>query len=173
MIATLESDPLAMYTLEGQKEVILTAEFAGAWWKVMVDARNEEKRRNVDLKTTRSISEHSWSDEHGAKVNSVEKYNYPLQTAIYSEIDRLANGRPEYDWWPFYIVAVSKESVPDKAVVHMHDSDRYISELGQIKANMPRILTVKSHKAEPIRCEKCDYCRSTKKLAGAVYYKNL
>ena len=57
MIATLERDELAMYCLEGSKEKIITFEMFGAWWKVMLDVQNNERRRIVDLKTTRSITE--------------------------------------------------------------------------------------------------------------------
>ncbi len=171
MIVCLESDPLAMYMLEGQKEVIFTAWFAGAMWKVMVDAYNPDRQRMVDLKTTRSITEHHWSDVHHAKVSFVEQYNYVLQAALYCEIERLANGRE--DWLDFYAVAVSKETVPDKAVIDLRDPDRYQQELDKVMVSMPRIILVKSGVEKPIRCECCDYCRSTKVLAGAVHYSEL
>ena len=89
MIETLQSDPFALYVLEGQKEVIYTAEMFGCWWKVMIDSHNPDKRRNVDLKTTRNITEKVWSDEDHAKVSFVEKYGYLVQATLYSEIERL------------------------------------------------------------------------------------
>jgi hypothetical protein len=173
MIAALESDPLCMYMLQGDKEVILTAELYGATWKVMLDVRNRQRRRNVDLKTTKSIREKSWSQALESRVSFVEQYKYVFQSAIYSEIERLADGRPEYDWYDMYIVAVSKECVPDKEVIDMRDPERYIRELDTVRACMPRILQVKAGEIEPIRCERCDYCRSTRKLKGAVHYTEL
>lgn len=173
MIATLESDPMIMYMLEGQKEVIFTAEFAGATWKVMLDVYNPERRRSTDLKTTKSIREKSWSDAHGARVSFVETYKYVFQAALYSEIERLATGRGRDDWFDFYVVAVSKESVPDKEIIDLRDPDRYIIELAQVELNMPRILAVKAGQVEPVRCERCNYCKSTRKLAGAVHYSKL
>lgn len=173
MIATLENDPLCMYTLEGEKEVILTAEFAGVVWKVMLDVVNRDRRRSVDLKTTKSIREKHWNPDIGEKQSFIEQYKYPLQASIYSEIERIASGRPEGDWYNFYIVAVSKECVPDKEVIDMHDPERYAVELEQIRLNMSRILAVKNKEIEPFRCERCDYCRSTRKLSGAIHYREL
>jgi hypothetical protein len=173
MIATLAADPLCMYMLEGQKEVVFTAEFAGAKWRVMVDVYNPERRRIVDLKTTRSIWEATWSERHGGRVSFIEHYDYPLQAALYCEIERRASGRPEGDWFEFYMVAVSKDAVPDKEVIDLRDPERYQKELDGIKGNMQRISLVKSGELEPIRCESCDYCRATKVLRGAVYYADI
>lgn len=173
MIETLEADPLVLYMLQGQKEVILTAEFAGAIWRVMLDVHNPERRRNVDLKTTSSIYELKWSPEHMARVSFVEQYKYPLQAALYSEIERIANGRPEGDWFDFFAVAVSKEAVPDKEVIDMRDPERYMQELEAVKEHMPRVLAVKSGQVEPVKCGRCDYCRSVKQLSGAVHYSQL
>jgi hypothetical protein len=173
MIAALEADPLCMYMLEGEKEVIFTARFAGCLWKIRADVHRPDRRRMVDLKTTRSIREHAWNDYYRAKANFVENYKYLLTAAIYCEIERLASERPEYDWLEYYLVAVSKESVPDKEVISLIDPDRYVFELDQVRQNMPHILDVKNRKIEPTRCERCNYCRSTKVLTGAVHYSEL
>jgi len=173
MIATLENDPFAMYTLTGQKEVIFTAEFAGCKWKVMADVHNVEKRRMVDLKTTRSIREKFWNAEVKDKVSFIEQYNYLLQAALYSEIERLANGRDEGDWLNFFMVAVSKEDHPDKEVIDLSDPTRWAYDLEVIKGNMPRILAVKTGDVEPVRCGYCDFCRSTKRLTKAIHYTEL
>jgi hypothetical protein len=173
MIATLQNSPLAMYTLEGVKEVILTAEMFGTPWKVMLDAYNPEKRRIADLKTTRSITEHYWNEEFRIKESFVEHYSYVTQSAIYSEVERIAGGRPPEDWFDFYIVAVSKQDYPDKAVIDMRGPERYIQELMDIEKNMPRILAVKNGEVEPVRCNVCSYCRSTKRLTKTIHYSAL
>ena len=173
MIECLARDEMAMYCLEGEKEVIVTASMFGATWKVMLDVQNNERRRIVDLKTTRSVTEHVWDEELRKKVSFVEFYKYPLQNAIYTEIERLAMGRAEGDWSKFLIVAVSKEKYPDKAVINMTDPERLVKELADVEANMPRILAVKAGIEEPVRCEVCDYCRSTKMLSGAIHYTEL
>lgn len=173
MIATLERDELAMYCLEGEKEKIITFEMFGCQWKIMLDVQNNERRRIVDLKTTKSITEKVWDEETRKKVSFVEAYSYPLQMAIYAEGERIAMGRPEGDYSEFLIVAVSKEKQPDKAIINMTDHERLIKELAQVEANMPRILAVKAGEVEPVRCEVCNYCRSTKQLTGAIHYSEL
>ena len=180
MIECLERDPFAMFCLEGEKEVIVTAEMFGCWWKVMLDVQNNERRRIVDLKTTRSVTEHVWvevEDAFGKKVNRkvsfVEAYRYPLQNAIYSEVERIAMGRSEGDWSEFLVVAVSKEKSPDKAIINMTDPERLVRELAEVERNMPRILAVKAGEVEPIHCGQCDYCRSVKVLTKAIHYSEL
>jgi hypothetical protein len=171
MIATLEADPMAMYMLQGEKEIIFTARFAGCLWKIRIDSYRPEKRRIVDLKTTRSIREKIYDPFYNAKVSFVEMYDYVRNAALYCEIERLAVGRE--GWLDFYLVAVSKENVPDKEIISLIDPEAYRHFLGEIQEKMPRILNVKNRKVEPTRCERCDYCRSTKVLAGAVHYSEL
>lgn len=173
MIDCLKRDPFAMYCLEGQKEVIVTAELFGAPWKVMLDVQNNDRRRIVDLKTTRSVTEHVWDEVVRKKVSFVEAYQYPLQMALYCEVERIAMGRDEDDWSEFLIVAVSKEKSPDKAIINMTDPERLIIELETVAKNMPRIIAVKAGLEEPKRCECCDYCRSTKILSEIVHYTKL
>ena len=173
MIDCLQKDDFAMFCLEGEKEKIITFEMFGAPWKIMLDVQNNERRRIVDLKTTKSITEKVWDEETRKKVSFVEAYSYPLQMAIYAEGERIAMGRDEGDWSEFLIVAVSKEKQPDKAIINMTDTDRLIKELAQVEANMPRILAVKSGEVEAVRCEGCDYCRSTKQLTAAIHYSEL
>ena len=173
MIATLERDELACYCLEGEKEVIVTAFMYGCWWKVMLDVQNNERRRIVDLKTTRSVTEHVWDEEIRKKVSFVEFYKYPLQSCIYSEVERLAMNREPGDYSEFLIVAVSKEKQPDKAIINMTDNARLVEELAKVEVNMPRILAVKAGVEEPVFCGQCDYCRSVKQLTGAIHYSEL
>lgn len=172
MIQTLQSDPFAMHTLSGEKEVILTGELFGVPWKAMLDVYVPGKRI-VDLKTTKSIRDLHWSDEHRGKVTFIEQYNYFQQVAVYSELERVNAGRPEEDWLDFYMVAISKEAVPDKEVISLVDPERIGVELAKIGVHMPRIIAVKEGRVEPFRCGVCDYCRSTKVLSKAVYYTEL
>ena len=172
MIETLEADPFVMHTLDGEKEVIQTAEIDGIPFKSMFDVYVPGKRI-VDLKTTKSIRELQWSQEHGGKVTFIEQYNYFKQVAIYLEVERINAGRPEGDWLDFYMVAVSKEKVPDKEVINLTDHDRVGVELAKIKADFPRIKAVKSGRVEPIGCGCCDYCRSVKRITRAIDYREL
>jgi hypothetical protein len=171
MIATLASDPMCMFALEGQKEVIMTAELFGAMWKIRMDTYNPERHRIVDLKTAKSIREMVWSAEQWAKVSFVEAYGYLTQLAIYCEVERRATG--EKGWAEPLIVAVSKEDPPDKAIISLLDEPRFEQELEIIRDKMPRIIAVKGGEIAPRRCEKCAWCRSTKKLAKVMHYSEL
>jgi hypothetical protein len=169
MINTLKNSELCMYALEGDKEVIITAEFAGAPWKIKIDAYNPDKGRFADLKTLRSIRDKHWLPEEGW-VSIVQAYGYVRQFALYAEIERIATGR-EMPLDPF-IVAVSKEDPPDKEVISI-DQNSMVYELELITENMPRILKVKNGIVEPKRCEKCKHCRLTKVLKTTTHYMDL
>jgi len=175
MIATLEADPKVMYYLRGNKEQIMTAEMFGVQWKIMIDVCSEMLDYLLDLKTCRSISEWGWqwneAESRNTKVSFIEEWQYPIQMAVYSEVERLARNRDTYK--DFYIVAVSKEKIPDHAIIDLTDPERRELELNRIKENLPRILAVKSGQEPPRRCERCDYCRRTKMVGRPVYYTEL
>ncbi|WP_459929875.1 PD-(D/E)XK nuclease-like domain-containing protein [Desulfosporosinus burensis] len=173
MIDCLQEDPFVMSYLDGEKETIMTAELYGAPWKISMNVLSSERRQIMDLTTTRSITEKVWDDVARKKLSFVEAYKYPLKMAIYSEIERLAMGRDPRDWSEFLIVAVSKEKSPDKAIINLTDVARLEVELAHVELAMPRIIRVKAGLEEPIRCERCDYCRSTKVLTAAVHYLEL
>lgn len=169
MIKTIENDPLCMFILQGQKEVIMTAEFAGAQWKIKMDNYNPERLRFSDIKTVQSITKETW-DPEGGYVSFVQAQGYTTQMALYAEIERRTVGRD--GWIEPYIVAVSKEDPPDKAVISINalDVDR---ELESIQTRMPRLIEVKAGRKEPIRCESCRYCRETKRLNKIIHYSEL
>jgi hypothetical protein len=170
MIAALESDAFCMMMLEGQKEVIMTAEMFGAPWKIKIDSYKPEDSI-VDLKTTRSIWEQQWDSFYNCKVSFIEMYRYFTQFAIYTEVERLATGGDKR--LSSYIVAVSKETPPDKAIIDLSDEMRIQSELLAIKNNMPRILAVKSGEVNPKRCGHCAYCRSINRVTDIISYRDL
>lgn len=173
MIAALEDDPYAMNFLQGEKRVIVTADLFGAPWRACLDVYRPEARQIIDIKTARSMGEKIWDDRARAKVTFLETYGYLRQAALYGEIERLAHSRGEGDWCDTYILAVTKESPPDKELISLVDRDRFAQELSYIAAHMPRILAVKGGEAEPLRCGTCSYCRGTKVLDHAIHYSAL
>lgn len=62
-------------------------------------------------------------------------------------------------------MAVTKESQPDKAVLHF-DSGRFDFEKEYVQTMLPSIIEAKQGRKKPHRCDKCEYCRATKKLEG-------
>jgi hypothetical protein len=171
MIACLATDPKVMFYLQGGKEVILTAEMFGVPWKVKIDVDNPGLNYLADLKTTKSITDKIWSDSERKYVSFIEEWQYMIQVAVYSEIERIARGRDE--WRDFYCIAVSKEKVPDHAIIDLTDHGRVQEELDKIRDNLPRIMQVKSGELEPARCEHCDYCRQTKRIDKIIHYTEL
>lgn len=171
MIATLEKDEFCMAFLQGEKEVIVTAEYAGAMWKAKLDVLNEEQGFFTDLKSTKSIKELQWSEKWRQRVSFIEEYSYMLQVAVYAELERIYSGRK--DWLRPLMVAVSKEDPPDKEVIDLADNSRLNMELDQVEANLPRILAVKSGLETPHRCGVCRYCRMTKRVEKMITYIDL
>jgi hypothetical protein len=165
MIATLENDELVKQARKGQKEVIQTAELFGVPWKAMFDIYNPEKKVIVDLKTTRNI--HS---KFGGNENFITHYDYLLQMAIYCEIDRI--NRKADDYFQPHIIAVSKEEIPDKAVILL-GTEFIEDKLLETEILMDRVKAVWQGREQPARCEECDYCRATKKLEKTIFYMDL
>jgi len=170
MLEKLHNDPFSMFVLDGQKEVIMTAELYGVPFKIRIDSYAPDRGRLADLKTTKGIREKYWSNRYGGWVSFVEAYDYLLQMAVYCEVERIATGRD--GWLEPLMVAVSKEDVPDLAVIRF-DEHRLRIELEIMEHKLPRIMEVKTGIAQPIRCEKCRYCRETKRLTGTIHFADL
>ena len=169
MIKVLEDDPFCMMALDGEKEVIMTGELFGLPWKIRIDVLNRAQNRFADLKTVKDIHAKHWVPEVGY-CSFVEAYGYITQMAVYSEIERQNRGGD--GWLENYIVAVSKEDVPNKAVITI-DEGSLINELEVVEKKLNRIRQVKHEGAKPIRCEKCRYCRMTKKVDSVMHYSEL
>jgi len=167
MIKSLQGDPFVMDFLQGSHEILMTGELFGVEWKIMIDVYNPERERFADLKTVRSIYEKYWLD--GKKMSFVEYFGYITQMAVYQEIE--GQNRLGIPLQP-YIIAVSKETAPDRAVIYI-DQDTLDTELADVKQRMKRIIQVKNAEVMPRRCERCDYCRKTKKLNQAIHYSKI
>lgn len=163
MIETLKKDEFAMYAMDGEKELIFTAELFGVKWKSKIDSINHSRNSFTDLKTTRSLSQRYWSDKYGKYVSFIEAWDYVLQMAMYREIIYQNTG----NYYSPYVVAVTKEDPPDKAVLHF-DESRFQFELDYVEHMIERFAQVKSGAVEPTRCETCVYCRQTKLLQGTI-----
>ena len=162
MIKTLEADKVCMNFLTGDKEVIVTGELFGQQWKAKVDVLNLEKGFFSDLKTTQDI----YKKYNG--LTFVEKYGYIEQMAIYRELIKQQFGK---DLMP-YIVAVTKEDTPNKAVIRI-DKSYTMPKLEEIEFYMGRIAKVKNGLEKPVGCGKCDYCKSVSKVTKILTLEDL
>ena len=170
MIETLSKDPLIEKVREGQKEVTFTGELYGAKWKIMIDIYNPSSKYFADLKTTRSIQMKYWNEELKIKQNFIEYYDYLLQMAVYAEIERQNRGGEDY--LQPHIIAVSKEEIPDKAVI-LVGTEFIKDKLLEIESLLPHFIRVKEGEEVPTRCGHCDYCRSTKQISKIIHYTEL
>nr|DAP39348.1 MAG TPA: Putative exonuclease [Caudoviricetes sp.] len=162
MIKTLAEDKVCMNFLTGDKEVIVAGELFGQQWKAKVDVLNLEKGFFSDLKTTQDI----YKKYNG--LTFIEKYGYIEQMAIYRELIKQQYGK---DLMP-YIVAVTKEDTPNKAVIRI-DKSYTMPKLEEIEFYMGRIAKVKNGLEKPIGCGKCDYCKSVSKVTKILTLEDL
>ena len=164
MIDAVESQPLMMDFLNGEHQVIRTANMFGVDWKIKMDVFNGS--RIVDFKTAKDFE--PIYKEGSGKVSFIEAYGYDIQGAIYQKVEQISSGRDKP--LPFYIVAVTKEKVPDVAVIEIpqHVLD---TALKIVEAKIDRFDLVKIGEIEPERCEKCEYCKQTKRLTAPSVFE--
>ena len=164
IIDRVKADPLMMDYLTGEKQVIMAAELFGVPWKAKFDVYDEQ--RIVDLKCVRDF-EDIFDKGYGYR-SWVEYWGYDIQGAIYQKIEQIVNHREKP--LPFYIAAVTKERVPDIKVIQIpqHVLD---AAYNMVEAKIERFDLIKSGDVEPVRCEKCDYCKTTKVLTAPEIYE--
>ena len=164
IIDTVEAQPLMMEFLKGEKQVIRTASMFGVDWKIKMDVFNGE--RIVDLKCVKDFD--SIYKEGSGRVSWLEYWGYDIQGAVYQKVEQISSGRDKP--LPFYIVAVTKEKVPDVAVIEIpqHVLD---TALKIVEAKIDRFDLVKMGEIEPERCEKCEYCKQTKRLTAPSVFE--
>ena len=104
-----------------RKELIVHGEIEGVPVKGKLDSVNLSRGYFVDLKTMKSIYSEEWSAELKkrvpAAVNNILNFGYHGQLGLYRELLKQMTGN---DFRP-YIVAVSKENVPDREILKIDD----------------------------------------------------
>lgn len=175
LITFINDDPFFLTAIKGEHEVIFTAEMFGVPWKIQIDSYFVDKKRIGDLKCLKSLDEKFWVHDHYEGVLEYRGYN--TQMAVYAEIERLANGRAEGDYFEPFLAVVTKEKYPNKEIISYVSLDEGVHEfvitrLNWIEAHIERIKAVKSGKEKPSRCGVCPYCRTTKKLTGTTHYSS-
>lgn len=162
IIQRIERDPMFMKYMSGQKQVVMTGEIAGIPVKIKIDSYHPGKCI-VDLKIMRDFEE-IYVAEKG-RLNFVEAWRYDFQAAIYQEIERQTSGN---DKLPFFIAAATKEK-PEPDIALFQIPQAQLDACLQIFiANAPRYAMLKQGIGEPLRCEKCNYCKQTKVLKEII-----
>lgn len=162
VIERIERDPMFMRYMNGGKQAILTGCWLGVNWKIKIDSYHI-KKAIVDLKIMKDFAP-VWVEGQG-KIPFVEAWRYDLQGAIYQAVE--GNGLP------FFIAGATKEKPePDIKIISI-PQERLDIAAEIIKAHIERFDSVKKGEAEPVRCEKCDYCKRTKILSEIVSYEEI
>lgn len=165
MINRIEQDPIMLEYLTGEKQTIMSAKlFGDIEWKIKMDVYDE--RRIVDLKTVKDFNDiydpnYGWRDW-------ISFWQYDIQGAIYTRVEQAVMGRDKP--LPFYLAAVTKEKVPDVKLIHIPEPV-LDAAFKIVESKIERFDLIKHGDVEPIRCERCDYCKSTKILTGPEEYE--
>lgn len=166
IIQYAENDPMIMKYLSGDTQTIMTGKIESVPIKIKIDSYHKDKVI-VDLKVVKDF-EPIWNNDLKEKQNFIDFWKYTMQGALYQEIVFQNTGKK----LPFYIVALTKEKQPDKAILSI-PQDVLDEQLEYIKSILPRIKEVKIDGVEPIKCGKCDYCKSIKKIDKVLDYREL
>ena len=154
IIERIKKDNLFMRYMSGLKQVIMTGTINGVAVKIKVDSLLPDKI--VDLKVMRDFK-NVYTDS--GSVPWFEAWEYDLQGAVYQEIVRQNTGKV----LPFYLAAATKEKITDIDIVHIEQNYLDLS-LERFKSEVNTFDAIKNGIIEPERCEKCEYCKLTKKL---------
>ncbi len=155
IIQRVEKDKLFTEYMSGEKQVIMTGEINGVKVKIKVDSLHPDKI--VDLKIMRDF-ESVYVPEKGRQV-WFEAWSYDIQGAVYQEVVRQNTGEK----LPFYLAAATKEKITDIDIVQL-DQKLLDEALERFKREVEFFDAVKKGVIDPLRCEKCEFCKQTKVL---------
>lgn len=161
IIERITGDKLFMKYMSGEKQVIKVGEIEGIPFKIKIDSYHPGKAI-VDLKIMKDFA--PVYKEGQGRLNFIEAWGYDIQGAVYQAIEGHA--------LPFFIAAATKEREPDMAIISI--AQPYLDTAMEIiKSNVQRFTDLKNGIGEPIRCEKCDYCKRTKVLDRVITMEDL
>jgi hypothetical protein len=162
IIARVQRDELFMEFMSGKKQVIKTGYIEGIPFKIKIDSYHKGKMI-VDLKVIKDFKP-IYDEDEGCYLDFIRYWGYDIQAAIYQAV--------EGNNLPFYICAVTKEKTPDLKVIQIPQS--WIDNAMEIIThNVEMIDMIKHGEMPPIRCEHCDYCKTTKKLSRVISAEEL
>jgi len=156
IIQRIERDQMFMKYMLGFTQVIQTGIIEGVPFKIKIDSYHPGKCL-VDLKIMRDF-ENQFKPEQG-RLNFIEYWQYDIQAAIYQEVEFQNSGKR----LPFYIAGATKEPEPD---IDIFEIPQYQLDaaLQIVRSNAKHFQNLKEGLYDPQRCEKCNYCKFTKKL---------
>lgn len=156
LIERISKDPEMMRLLGGDNQVIMSGEIDGVPFKIKMDSYLKDEAI-IDLKVMKDFNR-VWSDAFGGYTNFAIAYNYDIELAIFQEIVYQNTGKR----LPCFLVCITKETPSDIGIFNIPQED-IDKALTIVKHNLPRIKGILEGEIAPQRCEKCAYCRETKK----------
>lgn len=156
MIERAQADEVFMKYTKGETQKILTGEIFGFPFKAKLDFYLPGERI-ADMKTTKDFNPVYVEGE--GRLSFAEAYRYPLQMAIYRAL--------EGNDLPCYLDCISKEDEPDIAVIEV-PGEMMDAELKLLESELPMYDAMKQGVVEARRCEKCAYCRRSRKLSKPI-----
>lgn len=143
IIARVQSDPLFMKFMSGEKQRIMTFDLFGVPWKMKMDSYLPGICI-TDLKVV-------------ARFRSLPFWRYDLQGAVYQKGVETVTG----ERLPFYLAVATKERAIDLDIFQIPQAtlDMALAEVGE---HIRRYAEVKGGLAPPVYCGRCDYCKSVK-----------
>jgi len=181
IIRYIEADKLLMAMSHGKLQEIVTGEIAGVQFKGKLDVLLDEAQCQkiaeefpemakyllmapgaiVDWKIMRDM-EPVYVPGAG-RLSFVEAWKYDLSMAVYQRLIKAMTGNN----LPCFLLVATKEKQPDKALIHLPQYMLDIA-LAAVEGLIPQFQALKQGQGEVSRCNKCDYCRQTKVVTGAV-----
>ena len=161
IIERVQRDPMFMYYMSGEKQVIMTGTIAGVEWKIKIDSLLPDTI--VDLKVMSQIDRNKWVEDIGEYLDFVRYWGYDIQGAVYQEIVRQNTGNK----LPFVIAAVTKEDEPNIELIEV-DQVYLDDALARVKRETPLVADIKSGLSDPEKCGVCGCCRRNKILLEPI-----
>lgn len=162
MIRRVEQDEAMLEYLKGDQQVIMTGKLFGLDWKIKVDVLRDDYI--VDLKTVKDF-EPIYKEGFG-RLSWIEFWGYDIQGAVYQAIVEQNTGKR----LPFVLAAVTKEPVPDIDLVQI-DQTVLDTALKIVESKIDRFDLVKREEIPPRRCEKCEWCKTTRVISQPRLYE--
>ena len=159
MVKRAQQDELFMEFLDGEHQVILTADLFGVPFKAKFDVLGPDKI--VDLKTVKDLRSQYLPGQ--GRVDFATAWDWPLQMAIYQQIYKKNEGV----LLPCYLAVITKETPADIRLVQI-EQERMDAEIAWLKEMLPRYDAIKSGAITPERCDECAWCRQSRVLEAPV-----
>lgn len=156
IIERMKRDKALMRYMSGEKQVIMTGEIKGVPVKIMIDSFHPGKAI-VDRKIMANF-EPVYKSDYGYQA-WYQAWGYDLQGAVYQEIVRQNTGKR----LPFILAGATKEPVPDIDLIQI-EQDELDFCLERFSEKVELYDAIKKKVIKPERCEKCAWCKETKRL---------